>query len=139
MGACVFCDGAWPHRNPLYEDEHWSLRGLDGPPGWAVLWLRRHAEAITELTEDEQASLGPVVARISEAITEAAGAERVYVNVWGEENRHFHVVLLARGREIPPELRGPAMMAQAAQLPRDDDHARAVRERIRTRLEVACA
>jgi diadenosine tetraphosphate (Ap4A) HIT family hydrolase len=139
MAACVFCDDAWPYREAIYEDEQWSLRGLDGPAGWSVLWLRRHAESITELTATEQQSLGPLVARISAAIEEAAGAERVYVNVYGDTHRHFHVVLLARGPDVPPDLRGPAMLPNASRLARDDERAERVRDQIQSMLAGAPA
>lgn len=121
--GCIFCEGRWPHQEALYEDDFWSLRALDGPPGWAVLWLRRHAEDITELTAEELASIGPVLARVCGGIRDAAEVDRVYINVFGETNRHLHIVLVARGEEIPPEYRGPAMLANMGELPTDDARA----------------
>src|SRR3954452_24262338 len=121
--GCVFCEDRWPHREPLYEDEHWSLRGLDGPPRFTVLWLRPRAESITELTDDELTSLGPVIARVTAAIEAAAGAERVYVSAYCDGHRHYHVSLIARAPEVPEELRGPALLANLPTLPRDDARA----------------
>ena len=47
-------------------------------------------------------------ARLSGAIEQATGAERVYLQVYGETFRHWHVLLSARGAEIPLEHRHAA-------------------------------
>ena len=105
----------------MYEDEHWSLRSLDGgAAGWLVLWLRRHAPDITQLTAAEQASLGPTLARVCAAVRTATASERVHLQVVGERVEHFHVMVLARTAAVADEHRGPGLLLRAAELRADD-------------------
>jgi diadenosine tetraphosphate (Ap4A) HIT family hydrolase len=130
--SCPFCAGG-ANGETLFEDDTWALQGFGDVPGWAILWLRRHAEGIEELTPAELGSLGPTVERVSAAIRRATGAERVYLQVYGEAAPHFHVVLLARGSGVTAAHRGPALLANAVAYA-DADAARSANESVRATL-----
>jgi len=115
-GLCAYLDSS-PLAGWVYEDDLWKagIYPTNEVPGWIALVLRRHAEATSELREDEARSLGPALARLSGAIEQATGAERVYLQVYGETFRHWHVLLSARGAEIPLEHRHAAFHPHMAE------------------------
>lgn len=123
MTDCAVCrreaGDAEPPGGWVWREEHWSVCVADGfeVPGWLFVELRgRHAEGPWSLTDDEAGALGPLLARVSGAVREAAGAERVYWMAFGELFPHFHVLLAPRYDGTPPELRGAALMGGRQQL-----------------------
>lgn len=76
-------------RARLWEDEHWRLSAvLQGPiAGFAHLEPRRHISFITDLDGPEAVTLGPVLARATRVLRDAAGAERTYDYVFGDRTR----------------------------------------------------
>ena len=79
--------------NLVWENDLWVLRHTGAPYaelGWMTLHSRRHAPALTMLTDEELADFGPTAKRISEAIIAATGALRVYVATLTESTPHFH-------------------------------------------------
>jgi diadenosine tetraphosphate (Ap4A) HIT family hydrolase len=113
-------------------DEHWWAGVLPGfeAPGWLALILRRHAEGAARMDEHEARSFGPMLARLSAAVQQAAGAERVYSMSFGEEITHWHTLLASRMADIPEEQRRAALFAQIGRL-RDPQAALVVAERTR--------
>jgi diadenosine tetraphosphate (Ap4A) HIT family hydrolase len=95
-GECMLCRpevaDAFFTRMRLWQDEHWRLSAvLQGPiAGFAHLETRRHVPFITDLDGPEAATLGPVLARVTRVLREAAGAERTYVYVFGDRIAHLH-------------------------------------------------
>jgi diadenosine tetraphosphate (Ap4A) HIT family hydrolase len=96
---CLLCDGERAarelNREIVWEDELWRLsmthRGYT--TGFGYLEPKRHVPHITDLDGDEAATFGSVVARVASALKEAAGAELVYVYVFGGGIPHLHVHL----------------------------------------------
>lgn len=83
-----------PLRERVYLDEGWRVaHGWSSLPGWLVVVLRRHAEALDELTADEAASLGPLLRAASVALKRAVGCEKTYVILFAEQLRYQHVHL----------------------------------------------
>jgi hypothetical protein len=70
---------------------------------------------------------------ISRAIIEVTEAERVYIEAFGEDTLHAHLVLLARTPEIPPDARRGAFLARKAEFV-DEEKARDVATRVRQTL-----
>jgi diadenosine tetraphosphate (Ap4A) HIT family hydrolase len=79
-------------RTLLWQDEHWRVSAvLQGPiAGFAHLETRRHVPFITDLHGPEAATLGPVLARVTRVLRDAAGAEKTYVYVFGDRIPHLH-------------------------------------------------
>lgn len=96
MAECLLCNLADADhqfsRTRLWEDSLWRLSAvLQGPvPGFAHLEPKRHIPFITDLDGPEAASLGPVLARVTTALRNAAGAEKTYVYIFGDHVPHLH-------------------------------------------------
>jgi diadenosine tetraphosphate (Ap4A) HIT family hydrolase len=96
---CALCRGADGDaeldRAQVWEDDLWRLamsrRGYT--TGFGYLEPKRHIPHITDLDGEEAATFGSVLARVSSALREAAGAELVYVYVFGGGIPHLHVHL----------------------------------------------
>ena len=115
--TCPICRWvAEPGDEAVFDDAGWRAGVLPGleVPGWIVLALKRHATSTSELSAEEAARLGVLVVELSSAIERATAAERVYVQAWGEQARHVHVLLAARGAEVPVEHRHAAFWGHRA-------------------------
>jgi diadenosine tetraphosphate (Ap4A) HIT family hydrolase len=82
-------------RARLWEDDLWRLSAvLQGPvPGFAHLEPKRHIPFITDLDGPEAVTFGPVLARVTAALRDAAGSEKTYVYVFGDRVPHLHLNL----------------------------------------------
>jgi hypothetical protein len=74
----------------------------------------RHTEGLSQLNSAEAAELGPLLSRLSAAVTRVTGSERVYTYSQGEGCPHTHILLGPPRRE----LRGAAFLTGL--LHRDD-------------------
>jgi diadenosine tetraphosphate (Ap4A) HIT family hydrolase len=92
----------------VFLDELWAAEVAPGfeVPGWFFLRVRRHAEKLTGLDEAEAATFGRRAHDLVNAVERVTGAPAVYLLSFGENYRHFHALVAARGDEIPPESRG---------------------------------
>ena len=116
---CLLCD--WPEadrvfqRLEVWQDRLWRVTtSLVAPvPGFSSLEPRRHIPYVTELDGEEAASLGPTLARVTRILRATTGAERVYVNVFGDRVAHLHFNL-APHREGDALRGGPEMLREPA-------------------------
>jgi len=96
---CVLCRGAEADpglfRTEVWSDDLWRLTTATESEvaGFSYLEPRRHVPYVTDLDGPEAATLGPVLARTSAATKRAAGADVVYVYVFGEGVPHLHLHL----------------------------------------------
>src|SRR5688500_12496724 len=80
----------WDHiHRTLYWDVVHSYK--TALPGWLVLVVRRHIEAIDELTEEEAIELGILLQRVSLALKQITGCLKTYVIQFAEMAEHPHV------------------------------------------------
>lgn len=106
---CLICDmDTADEAAVVFRDELWAAEVVPGydVPGWFFLRSRRHADRITGLDVDELATFGQHAKDLVSAVTAATGSEATYMLMFGEAYRHFHVLITARGAELPPERRG---------------------------------
>jgi diadenosine tetraphosphate (Ap4A) HIT family hydrolase len=97
--GCLLCDGERAadelNRAIVWEDDRWRLsmsrRGYT--TGFGYLEPKRHVPHVTDLDGEEAATFGPVLARITRALKEAAGTDLVYVYIFGGGIPHLHVHL----------------------------------------------
>lgn len=89
-------------RDPLWSGE--VVPGYD-VPGWFVLRVRRHAERITGLDEAELTTFARRARDLVAAVTEVTGAPATYLLIFGENHPHFHVLVTARGDDVPADRR----------------------------------
>jgi diadenosine tetraphosphate (Ap4A) HIT family hydrolase len=89
------------------RDDLWACEIVPGyeVPGWFVLRTRRHAIGLPGLTPEELAAFGPRARDAIAAVTEATGAPATYLMSFGENYRHYHALIAARGDDVPPERR----------------------------------
>ncbi|HEV7976872.1 hypothetical protein [Amycolatopsis sp.] len=119
-GACVLCDraGTLAAADPgwLLRTGHWGVSPHPAMPvpGWVAVQTIRHTEGLADLNDAEAAELGPLLSRVSAAVTRVTGSERVYTYSLGEGCPHTHVLVGPPQRE----LRGKAFIA--ALLGRDE-------------------
>ncbi|MFZ0043527.1 MAG: hypothetical protein WAK93_19620 [Solirubrobacteraceae bacterium] len=137
LSDCAICAmvDAEPAGGWAYEDQSWvagTLAGLE-IPGWIVLALRRHAVEAAPLSEREAADLGVAIRRVSAALEDVTDAERVYLQAYGELERHWHLLITARGADVPPEHRHIAFFAHRGEYI-DAPAARRVVEKLRALL-----
>ena len=90
----------------VWEDGLWRLSTLTHGqvPGFSFLEPKRHVRYVEELGGEEAATFGSVLARSSVALKEAAGAERVFVYVFGGGIPHLHL-------HLAPHTEGDALSA----------------------------
>ena len=119
--ACPFCSFARDELT-IFEDARWRLRHADpaGAAGWLLLVSKRHVRSLAELDAAEQAELGPLLARVEDALRRTTGAERVYVAMVPETFAHFHAHLVPRGPDVPRERRGFPIFAELREVAAGD-------------------
>ena len=131
--SCLICASeAAPAEAVIFRDQHWAAEVVAGyeVPGWVILRSRRHAERITALTDDELASLGFRARDLVAAVSTVMDAPATYLMVFGENYPHFHVLVAARGADVPVERRGGDIMRLRGELA-DPDAAYALLPAIR--------
>ena len=115
---CLICsmEGADP-ASRVFLDELWAAEVAPGyeVPGWFFLRARRHAEKLTGLDDAETATFGRHAHDLVSALEQVTGAPAVYMLSFGENYRHFHALIAARGEQVPPELRGGALLQLLAE------------------------
>ncbi|RFA13239.1 hypothetical protein B7R22_13630 [Subtercola boreus] len=92
----------------VFRDDLWSCELPTGyeVPGWFFLRARRHALGWQELSQGELDSLGQHLKDLTGAVAEATGALAIYSMNFGESYAHFHVLVAARGADVPADRRG---------------------------------
>jgi diadenosine tetraphosphate (Ap4A) HIT family hydrolase len=107
--GCLLCEMEQAAPDAVvFRDQLWAAEIAPGyeVPGWFFLRVRRHAELLTGLDDAELSALGPRARDLVAAVTEATGAPATYLLHFGENYRHFHALVAARGADIPAERRG---------------------------------
>ena len=108
---CIICSGEEGDkalsRIEVWRDDLWRLTlSLDAEVlGFAYLEPLRHVAGLTALDGPEAASFGTTIARASQALKEASGAEIVYVYIFGDDVAHLHV-------HLAPHRKGDALNSQ---------------------------
>lgn len=108
--SCVLCRGAAGDaelgREQIWEDALWRLTTSVGPgdvtPGFSYLEPKRHIRSVADMDGDEASTFGSVLARCASALREAAGAELVYVYIFGDHIPHMHA-------HLAPHVEGDAL------------------------------
>jgi diadenosine tetraphosphate (Ap4A) HIT family hydrolase len=105
--------GDAPSWDQIVRTPSWDLVHAFGTamPGWLVLVVRRHITSVAELTDDEAATLGPLIRSASRALSDVVGCAKTYVVQFAEsaEHPHVHVHVIPRPDDLSPELRGPGV------------------------------
>jgi diadenosine tetraphosphate (Ap4A) HIT family hydrolase len=118
MLTCHTCErtaqrdsGEAPLWDSIYRTPYWDVAHAYNTSlyGWLVLIVRRHIDAIDEMTEDEAVELGKLIRHVSVILKELTGCAKTYViqfaEAAGHPHVHFHVV--PRMDDLPIDHRGP--------------------------------
>jgi diadenosine tetraphosphate (Ap4A) HIT family hydrolase len=75
--------------------------------GWLVIVLKRHAEALQELTCEEFVELGELQALATSILHEAFDCTKEYSVCFAEKDgfQHIHFHIVARSADLPDELK----------------------------------
>ena len=102
--ACVLCERACrlDADDPgwVLRSDRWavSVHPAVAAPGWVAIQTVRHTDGLADLNAAEAADLGPLLYRVSQAVTRVTGSRRVYTYSLGEGCPHTHILL---GRRAP--------------------------------------
>ena len=120
MKTCSSCESNTGRRRispgpPIHAGEFWLVEHAYPTSllGWTVIVLRRHVEALHELTDGEFAELAQLQAAVARALRTAFGCAKeysvCYAEMAGFEHVHFHLIPRAAG--LAPAERGGAMFS----------------------------
>ena len=94
----------------IFEGKHWFVEHTYPVKtiGWLVIVLKRHAEALHELSTEEFAELAQIQARVTHLLYEELRCEKEYISCYAEMEhfRHIHFHVFARPPHWPEELKG---------------------------------
>jgi diadenosine tetraphosphate (Ap4A) HIT family hydrolase len=94
----------------IFDGEYWLVEHAYpvAVKGWLVIVLKRHAEALHELTPDEFGELGQIQAQLSRFLFEELSCEKEYISCYAETEHFYHVHfhVFARPRNLSNELKG---------------------------------
>ena len=76
--------------------------------GWLVIVLKRHADALHELTVEEFAELAHIQERVTKVLFEELQCEKEYMSCYAETQHfyHIHFHVFAKPATLPNELKG---------------------------------
>jgi diadenosine tetraphosphate (Ap4A) HIT family hydrolase len=94
----------------IFEGEYWLVEHAYPVKtiGWLVIVLKRHAEALHELTLEEFAELAQIQAKLTKALFEELRCEKEYISCYAETEHfyHIHFHVFAKPFNLPDELKG---------------------------------
>lgn len=81
--------------------------------GWLVIVLKRHAEALHELTKEEFSELAELQEKSVKLIHNEFQTEKEYVACFAEAEhfKHIHFHIIPKTAEVTDELKGPKVFA----------------------------
>lgn len=99
----------------IYEGAYWYLEHAYPTTlkGWLVAVLKRHVEALHELTPEEFTELSVIQARATKLLFETLDCEKEYVLCLAEGAgfHHIHVHIVPKPRDLPDELKATRIFA----------------------------
>jgi diadenosine tetraphosphate (Ap4A) HIT family hydrolase len=99
----------------IHEGRHWLVEHAYpvSRTGWLVIVLKRHAEALHELTAEEFAELAGIQARATHVLHETLKSQKEYVACYAETEHfhHMHFHVFAKPHDLPREQWGGGSFA----------------------------
>jgi diadenosine tetraphosphate (Ap4A) HIT family hydrolase len=110
--ACATCHSIAARTAPggcIHETDHWFVDHCVGPLGVGTLIVKpkRHVVHVWQLDESEAAELGPLLRRVTAALSELVQPDQVYVDLWSHQGGkpvHIHWVVQPVTRELMDEI-----------------------------------
>lgn len=102
----------------IYQTTHWIVDHAYPTTqlGWLVILLKRHAEALHELTSEEFLELAEIEYKLVQAMHTDNSVQKEYLMCFaeGEGFQHVHIHVVPRSVAMPTELKGPRVFALLA-------------------------
>lgn len=98
----------------IYEGTHWYVEHAFPTKviGWIVIVLKRHTEALHDLSVEEFEELGQIQFASAKALNKVLNTQKEYCACFAEADHfhhiHFHIVPVSR--ETPKEFHGPKLL-----------------------------
>jgi diadenosine tetraphosphate (Ap4A) HIT family hydrolase len=94
----------------IFEGKYWLVEHAYPVKtiGWLVIVLKRHAEALHELTTEEFTELAQIQSKLIRFLYEELHCEKEYVSCYAETEHfyHIHFHVFAKPSNLPDELKG---------------------------------
>lgn len=81
--------------------------------GWLVIVLKRHVEALHDLTHEEFRELADIQYRLAQVMRSRASIEKEYMMCFSEAEHfhHVHIHFVAKPQDLPQEVKGPRIFS----------------------------
>jgi diadenosine tetraphosphate (Ap4A) HIT family hydrolase len=90
----------------IYEGRYWMMDHAYPTrlPGWLVFVLKRHAEALHDLSAEEMVEMGDLIRRSCQVLRAVTGCQKEYVSLYAEAPHfaHLHVHIVPRAPICQP-------------------------------------
>lgn len=97
----------------IYAGEHWLVEHAYpcSMRGWLVIVLKRHVEALHELSPAEFSEMSELVEKTVRTVRKHFECEKEYVACFAEADgfNHVHVHVIAKPQNLPQELKGTSI------------------------------
>jgi diadenosine tetraphosphate (Ap4A) HIT family hydrolase len=94
----------------IYDGAYWQVEHAYpvAVKGWLIIVLKRHAEALHELSADEFMELGQIQAKLTRFLYEELDCEKEYISCYAEVEHfyHIHFHVFAKPNNLPADLKG---------------------------------
>lgn len=94
----------------IFEGKYWLVEHAYPVKriGWLVIVLKRHAEALHELSAEEFIELGQIQSNVTRFLFEELHCEKEYISCYAEMEHfhHIHFHMFAKPHDFPEELKG---------------------------------
>jgi diadenosine tetraphosphate (Ap4A) HIT family hydrolase len=94
----------------IYEGEYWLVEHAYPVKrlGWIVIVLKRHAEALHDLSAEEFTELGRLQSLTTRFLFKELHCQKEYISCYGEADGfpHIHFHVFAKPADLPEELKG---------------------------------
>lgn len=99
----------------IYTGKYWVIEHAHtlSLKGWIVFVLKRHVEALHELTKEEFLELATLQEKATKALFHQLQCEKEYVACFSEKEHfyHIHFHVIPRASTLPSALRGTAIFS----------------------------
>ncbi len=99
----------------IFESTHWMVEHAYpcSMLGWLVIVLKRHAEALHDLSTEEFAELGILQKQAAKGLRNILDCEKEYLMCLaeGEGFKHIHAHIVAKPYDLPDELKATKIFA----------------------------
>jgi diadenosine tetraphosphate (Ap4A) HIT family hydrolase len=94
----------------IYEGKYWLVEHAYPVKrvGWIVIVLKRHAEALHDLSPEEFVELGRLQSQVTRFLFEELHNQKEYISCYGEAEgfAHIHFHVFGKPADLPEELKG---------------------------------